>query len=182
MDGAVEPGPRLETAARQVVRRREAECLGQLPGPAPAGAEAEQGGHHLGRRARRPAGAHVLGPGPGGGPVRQRTQAPGSAAGAIGWRSICRWCPRRRSPCWPAPGSARCTRSCSADSRRRRSATGSTTPGRSRSSPPTAAIAAARSSRSSGWPTRRWPKRPRSSTASWSAAAPEGRATRRSRR
>ena len=63
-------------------------CLDRhLRGPA-----AQQGRDHLGRRARRPAGAHLLGPGAGGRPLRQRAQAPGRQAGATGSRSICRWC------------------------------------------------------------------------------------------
>ena len=41
----------------------------------------------------------------------------GRAAGRPGRDLPARWCPRRRSPCSPAPGSARCTRWCSAGSR-----------------------------------------------------------------
>ena len=44
--------------------------------------------------------------------------------------STCRWCRRRWSACWPARGSARCIRWCSAASRRRSSPPGSTTPSR----------------------------------------------------
>ena len=126
-----------------------ANCLDRhLRGPA-----AQQGGHHLGRRAGRPPGPHLLGPGPGGAP-RAPTRSSGSASGrATGWRSTCRWSPRPPSPCSPAPGSARCTRWSSAASPPSRCATGSTTPRPSRSSPPTAATGAARSCRSSGWPT-----------------------------
>jgi len=40
------------------------------------------------------------------------------------WRSTCRWCRRRRSPCWPAPASVRPTRWCSAASRPMPCATG----------------------------------------------------------
>ena len=61
------------------------------------------------------------------------------SARATGCSSICRWCPRPRSPCWPAPGSGRSTRWCSAGSRRPRSRPASTMPSPSSSSPPPAA-------------------------------------------
>ena len=48
---------------------------------------------------------------------------------ATAWSSTCRWCPRRSSRCWRARGSAPCTRSCSAGSRRRSWPPASTTPG-----------------------------------------------------
>ena len=45
------------------------------------------------------------------------TRSSGSASRrATGWRSTCRWCPRPRSRCSPARGSARCTRWSSAAS------------------------------------------------------------------
>ena len=64
------------------------------------------------------------------------------------------------------------TRWCSAGSRRSRCATGSTTRSARCSSPPTAAIGAARSCRSSATPTRRSRRRRRSSTWSSCSAAP----------
>ena len=54
-----------------------------------------------------------------GGPLRQRAQAARRQAGRPGRDLPARWCRRRRSRCWPAPGSARCTRWCSAGSRPR---------------------------------------------------------------
>ncbi len=43
---------------------------------------------------------------------------PWRRARATGSSSTCRWCPRPSWPCWPAPGSVRCTRSSSAGSHR----------------------------------------------------------------
>ena len=59
--------------------------------------------------------------------------------------STCRWCRRRWSACWPARGSARCIRWCSAASRRRSSPPASTTPSR-RSFCPRAAASRRRAS------------------------------------
>ena len=54
---------------------------------------------------------------------------PGSVSGAAtAWSSTCRWCPRPPWRCSRARGSARCTRWCSAASRRASSRSGSTTP------------------------------------------------------
>ena len=69
---ALEEGPRLEAAQGEVVRRRQAERLGQLRGPAPRGRAAQQGRAHLGRRAGRPAHADVPRSLPRGRQVRQR--------------------------------------------------------------------------------------------------------------
>ena len=52
--------------------------------------QAEQGRHHLGGRAGRPAGADVLGSGAGGRSLRQRAQEAWDPSGATGWPSICR--------------------------------------------------------------------------------------------
>ena len=57
-----EQGARLEAAAREVVRRRQAQRVGQLPRPAHPHAAPQQGRAHLGGRAGRPPHADVLGP------------------------------------------------------------------------------------------------------------------------
>ena len=71
---AVDDGPRVEAAGCEVVRRRPAERQRQLPRPPRADGPPEQGGAHLGRRARRPPHAHLLRPPPAGLPVRQRPE------------------------------------------------------------------------------------------------------------
>ena len=87
---------------------------------------AQQGGDHLGGRARRPrqagrrAHAHLHGSciaRSAGSPTCSSATASRKATACS---STCRWCPRRPSPCWPARASARCTRSSSAASARRR--------------------------------------------------------------
>ena len=62
-------------------------------------------------------------------PLRRRAARRSASARATGSSSTCRWCPRRSSRCWPAPASARCTRWCSAGSRRPSWRPASTTPG-----------------------------------------------------
>ena len=60
VDHAVHARARVGVAGREVVRRRPPQRRGQLPGsPRPHGAP-QQGGDHLGRRARRPPHAHLL--------------------------------------------------------------------------------------------------------------------------
>ena len=72
---AVDAGARLEAAAREVVRRRQAEHQRQLPRPARSRLHrAQQGRDHLGRRARRSPDADLLRSAPPGLPVRQRAQ------------------------------------------------------------------------------------------------------------
>src|SRR5438094_6443009 len=44
----MEKGPRMETAVREMVRRRETERFGKLPGPASRRAASEQGRNNLG--------------------------------------------------------------------------------------------------------------------------------------
>ena len=63
-------GPRVELAGREVVRRRPAERLGQLRRSARADGAAQQGRDHLGRRAGRSPHAHLLRSLPRGQPVR----------------------------------------------------------------------------------------------------------------
>ena len=48
--------------------------------------------------------------------LRRRAARPRRRARATASSSTCRWCPRPSSRCWPARGSARCTRWCSAGS------------------------------------------------------------------
>ena len=91
-----------------------------------------------------------------GSPARWRRAG---SARATGSSSTCRWSRRRWSPCWPAPGSGRSTRSSSAASPRTSSPSASTTRGRRRSSPPPAA-----SSRAGWCATSRW-STPRSTDA-----------------
>ena len=172
LDPSLGPGARVEAAARQVVRRREAQRLGQLPRPPPDRAPAQQGRDHLGGRARRPPRAHLLGARAGGRAAAPTRSSGSASSGATGSRSTCRWCPRPRSRCSPAPGSAPSTRWSSAASRPSPCGTGSTTRRRSRSSPPTAATGAARCCRSSASPTRRWRECPSiQPRASWSSGA-----------
>ena len=69
-------------------------------------------------------------------PARRRAaSALGRRARATASSSTCRWSLRRSSPCWPARGSARSTRWCSAGSPRPSWRPASTTPGRRSSSP-----------------------------------------------
>ena len=91
-----------------------------LSGSAPRGLQVRQRPQGAGHQGRRP---------------RHDLHADGSRAG--------------RSPCWPAPASARRTASSSAASAPRPSPIATTTPRRGSSSPPTAAGGAARSCRSS---------------------------------
>ncbi len=72
VEHALDEGARLEAAAREVVRRRQAQRERQLPRPPRPHVAQEQGGHHLGRRARREAHADLLGAVSRGLSVRQR--------------------------------------------------------------------------------------------------------------
>jgi hypothetical protein len=56
---AMDEGSRMERALGEMVRRRQAQPLAQLPRPAPHHLAQEQGRHHLGRRARRNPHAHL---------------------------------------------------------------------------------------------------------------------------
>ena len=89
MEHSLDPGARLAAAARQVVRRRQAQCERELPGPARPRRAPQQGRDHLGGRARRPTHHHLLGPGSRGLPVRQRAQVTRASGRAIASRSIC---------------------------------------------------------------------------------------------
>ena len=61
MVSALADGAGVETAARAVVHRRNAQRVGELPRSARARRETQPGGADLGRRAGRPPGAHLLG-------------------------------------------------------------------------------------------------------------------------
>src|SRR5262249_8688607 len=56
---AVEEGCRMEAAVREMVRGRETEHFGKLPGPPSQRVAPEQGGNNLGRRTGRQAHAHL---------------------------------------------------------------------------------------------------------------------------
>ena len=87
----------MEPAAREVVRRRQAQRERQLPRPPRPDGAPQQGGDHLGRGAGRPAHAHVLGTAPRGEPLRERPEVARRRSAATAWRSTCRWCPNCRS-------------------------------------------------------------------------------------
>ena len=149
-------GARLDAAAREVVRRRQAQRLGQLRRP-PHPRRRDATRPRSSGRASRATGARSRTGTSTSRSTSSRTSSSGSALGAgdrVGDLPAAH--PRsRRSRCSPARASARSTPWCSAASRPSRCATASTTRRRRSSSPPTAAIAAARSFRSSGTPTRR---------------------------
>ena len=108
---AVRQGARVERAVCQMVRRRADERLVQLP-RRPSRR----------RRARNKAAiiwegepgdaanAHLSAAAPRSLQVRQRARRSWASSRATWCRSTCRWCRSWRSPCWPAPGSARCIR------------------------------------------------------------------------
>ena len=121
----------------------------QLPRPPSRRPAPQQGGHHLGRRARRQAHAHLPATAPRSLQIRQRPQAQRRQERRPRAHLHAAWFPRRPSPCSPAPASARCTPSSSAASAPKPSTTASTTAAQPSSSPPTAAGGAARSCRSS---------------------------------
>ena len=123
----VDQGARLEAAVCQVVRRRQTQRLRQLPRPPSRRPAPQQGGDHLGRRAGRHARAHLSATSPRGLRFANVLKRNGMQEGRPRRSFTCRWCPKRPSPCSPAPASARCTAWSSAASRPRRSRTASTT-------------------------------------------------------
>ena len=173
---AVEEGARVEAALREVVHRRQAQRLLQLPRPPRHHGPPHQGRADLGGGARRHPHPDLLGPLPRGAALRGRAQAPRRPQGrpdhdlhADGPRGRHRHAglhPHRRRP----------HASSSAASRRSPCATGSTTPSPSSSSPPTAAGGAGRSCRSRRTPTRRSRSAPTSAPSS-SSSAPASRST-----
>ena len=66
MEAPVQEGPELEVAPCQVVRKRPAERLRELPRPPPDVGPGQQGGHDLRGRARGRADAHLPPAPPGG--------------------------------------------------------------------------------------------------------------------
>ena len=78
---AVHKGAGVERAVCQMVRRRQDECLVQLPRCASGNARAEQDGDHLGRRAGRTAHADLPATSRRSLQVRQRAEATGPEAG-----------------------------------------------------------------------------------------------------
>ena len=123
-------GPRLGPAVREVVRRRQAERLVQLPRPSRRGRPRRQGRVPLGRRARRHAHDHLRPAARRREPARQRAQGARRRARAIGSTSTSGWCRSCRWRSSPARGSARRTPWCSVGSPPTRCATASTTPRR----------------------------------------------------
>ena len=90
VDQAVVEGARVEPAGCEVVRRRQAQRQRQLPRSPRAHRAPQQGGVHLGRRARRSPHADLfrsLSPGL---PVRERPEVARREARAIASRCICR--------------------------------------------------------------------------------------------
>ncbi len=81
---AVARGAGMEAAPRPVVRGRKTQCLVQLPRPARPRAAPQPGGVDLGRRTRRPPGAHLLGSPSRSLPGGQRAQSAGRGAGRPG--------------------------------------------------------------------------------------------------
>ena len=147
-----------------MVHRRPAQCQLQLPRPAPGHGRGQQGRADLGGRARRTRASRAKNARlPTSSFITRSAGLPMSSSATASRRatassSTCRWCPRRPSPCSPAPASARCTRWCSAVSARNPSPTASRIRRPSWSSRPTAASGAARWCRSS----RMWTRRSRS--------------------
>ena len=133
------------SAVLPLVPRRRAQHLRERPRPPRGGrprrpaalvydspVTGTQAHLHLRRAARR------------GGDLRRRAGAPWASARATGSSSTCRWCRRPWWRCWPARGSARCTRWCSAGSRPASSRPASTTPARGSSSSASCGIEVAR--------------------------------------
>ena len=106
-----------------MVRRRPPQRFGELPRPAPGWPAAQQGRHHLGRRAGRQPDLDLPTAPLRGLPFRQRAQNPRRGVRATASPSTCRWSPRPRWRCWPARASARRTAWSSAASRPRLCAT-----------------------------------------------------------
>ena len=75
---------RVDPAHRQVVPRRADQRQRELRRPARPHRPAQQGGPHLGGRARRPAHPHLLGPLPGREPLRERPPRPRGREGRPG--------------------------------------------------------------------------------------------------
>ncbi len=118
VDRALGRGPRLvRPAVREVVRRRQAQRLRQLPRPPRRRRQRRARRLPLGGRGRDQARDHLRLAAGGDAADRQRPQGRSGSARATSSGSSCRWSPRRRWRCSPAPGSARSTTSSSAASR-----------------------------------------------------------------
>ena len=125
-------GARLELhrAEDPLVRGRHAQRLRELPRPPRRGGPRRPDRDHLGRRRSRADAAASPTASCSGTSTRFAARPPAERrrSAATASASTCPWCPRPRSRCSPARASARSTRSCSAGSRPRACATGSTTP------------------------------------------------------
>ncbi len=162
-------------AVLQVVRRRRAERLVQLPRPPPAD-PARQDRDHLRGRRRQGHEDHLPGAPPPRLHVRERAEVARHQARATASSSTCRCRSRPWSRCRRARASAPSTRSCSAASPPRACRSASSTPARSRCSPPTGSSAADARFRSRP----PWTRRSRWAAASrsrrwWSTSAPAAR-------
>ena len=136
-------GPRVRSrdpALRPLVRRRRAEHLLQLPRPPRRGRPRRPGRADLGQPDDRP--DRDLHLSPAAVPHRQarrRPRRPRRRQGRPRGDLPADGARKPPSPCWPAPGSARSTPSCSAVSPRPNSPPASPMPSRRSSSPPPAA-------------------------------------------
>ncbi len=137
-----EDARRIERAVLQVVPRRRTERVVQLPRPASRDA-ARQGRDHLRGRRRHDHPHHLQGALSRRLPLRERAEGARASRRATASSSTCRCRSRPSWRCRRARASAPRTRWCSAASRRRASRNASSTPARSRSSPPTGSSAAA---------------------------------------
>src|SRR5436309_15199552 len=81
LDGPLVEGPRVEPALRQVVPRRKAQRLRELPGPSFGRTPSEQGRARLGGRAGRTPSPDVPRHVAGGQSLRERPQRPGREGG-----------------------------------------------------------------------------------------------------
>ena len=162
----------VEAAAREVLRRRDAQRHRELPRSAPRRPSARTRAAIVWEgEPGDVAHAHVLRAPPRGRAPRRRARRPRRRSRAIASRSTWAWSPRPPSRCSRARASARRTRSSSAASLPTRSAIASTTAAPRCSSRRTARGAAATSSRSRRWPTTRSSRRRPSRRSSCSGAS-----------
>ena len=110
---------RVESAAREVVPRRQAQRRASTAWTGTSTGRGAISAPSSGRASRATSATLTFAE-----LSAKSTSSPTYCAGwasarAIASPSTCRWCPKRRSPCWPARVSARSTPSSSAASRRR---------------------------------------------------------------
>ena len=134
---------RIERAVLQVVRRRRAQRLVQLPRPQSRERQRGQGRDHLRGRRRQGHARHVSRAASARCAASPTASSRSASRRATASSSTCRCRSRASSRCRPARASARRIRSCSAAFPPSRCRSGSSTPARSPSSPPTSRCAAA---------------------------------------